>query len=87
MGEVLTLVRPTPEDRRRRLDLRQELRLRIHLRARQLAAIDQAGHFRSMLVELELGRLDEDDIESWEPVRGTSPILERLYNQIRSKGT
>jgi hypothetical protein len=70
---------------RRRRDRRQSLRLRIDRRARELAARDQAGYFKAMIAELYFNRLDENDIERWQPVRGSSPILEQLYTAIGEK--
>jgi hypothetical protein len=67
---------------RRRRDRRQALRLRIDRRSRELAARDQAGYFKAMVAELYFNRLDEGDIERWEPVRGSSPILEQLYAKL-----
>jgi hypothetical protein len=67
---------------RRRQDRRQSLRLRIDRRARELAARDQAGYFKAMVAELYLGRINEGDVDTWEPVRGSSPILEQLYAAI-----
>jgi hypothetical protein len=67
---------------RRRRDRRQSLRLRIDRRARELAARDQAGYFKAMIAELYFNRLDENDIERWQPVRGSSPILEQLYAKL-----
>ena len=83
MPEVDT--RLTGEFRRRR-DRRHELRLRIDRRARELAAADQVHYFRAMIAELYLGRLDESDVERWQPVRGFSPILEQLYAKIGGNG-
>jgi len=52
------------------MDVRQDLRLRIDRRARELAARDQERYFRAMLFEVYRGTLDHDIVQFWEPLAG-----------------
>lgn len=81
---------PPPTERirlRRTIQHRPSLQARIRRRARILALIERERLVDAMVAELYLGRLNEDEIDTWEPVRGTSTILERLYVKIGNKRT
>jgi hypothetical protein len=66
MGDVLDLLGVLKVRR----DKRQALRLRIHRRARELAERDQADYFHAMVAEIYTGRLPEEAIAFWTPIKG-----------------
>jgi hypothetical protein len=59
------------------MDIRQDLRLRIDRRARELAERDQARYFRAILFEVYSGKLDPEIIQFWEPLAGGVGVPER----------
>lgn len=79
---------PPPRERirlRGTIAHRPSLAARIKRRARTLALIERERLVDAMVAELYLGRLQEDDVDTWEPVRRTSPILEKLHAAIGEK--
>lgn len=86
MGAPEGLPPPTERVRlRRRIEHRPSLRARIKRRARVLAFLERERCIDAMIAELYLGRITEQDIEAWEPVRGSAPFLEDLYARIRAR--
>jgi len=71
-----------PAELERRKRVRLSLRRRIERRARELGMIERQRCFNAMVAELYLGRINEDDVDAWEPVRGTSPALEHVHAAI-----
>lgn len=73
MGSVLHLPALSAEERsrlQRYHAVRQNLRLRINQRARELAARDQERYFTAILWEIYRGELDPEIIPFWEPPAG-----------------
>ena len=74
-----------PAELERRKRVRLSLRRRLERRARELGMLERQRCFNAMVAELYLGRINEDDVDTWEPVRGFSPILEHVHAAIAKR--